>query len=490
MDGANINGREVQCKIAEPQDIQKLLEKGKRKAPRIDHGFDNYSNPNNIPTSGFSHSPNKSPFPPSPAGGGLLPLPNTPPLIPFHQTAAQQATHQVPHQGLLQNPNNPNLPSNNPGINLPTKPNPPLGQPNPPLLHQPNPNPSNSNPSINRPNSPPAGSGLLQPPPMGPGGPPPDPNNPLTSLGNFFKSLNLSPNLPLSKLPPSILNNIPASIMNGISPSFTIGNFLQQLQQIQMQQSQPFTPPPPPVPVNQFTRNVPAPPPQPQYPVGPPSIYTIPQSELKAALTSRQFYIIDFESSCGVWNTFPCEVAIMALTFSSQVAQHPDNFHRFIDSSPIPGCLISEALFAQSTHGIPRSGFKEATKDYQKVLQDIQAFTNVQEPMFFAKGPKQSIKSLEWLAEKTGRKAVLSWQIKPIEELVEIIHRAYDRQISAASAGNIFITDHNIPQDIKCDYHKSQDKKYRCVLGDVKKLSLLLKSTIADVKQHSYSFST
>ena len=39
-------------------------------------------------------------------------------------------------------------------------------------------------------------------------------------------------------------------------------------------------------------------------------------------------------------------------------------------------------------------------------------------------------------------------------------------------------------------YHKSQDKKYRCVLGDVRKMSLLLKSTIADVKQHSYSYAT
>jgi hypothetical protein len=47
--------------------------------------------------------------------------------------------------------------------------------------------------------------------------------------------------------------------------------------------------------------------------------------------------------------------------------------------------LVSEALFAHATHGIPRSGFKEATKDYQKILLDIQAFTNVQEPMFFAK---------------------------------------------------------------------------------------------------------
>jgi hypothetical protein len=95
-------------------------------------------------------------------------------------------------------------------------------------------------------------------------------------------------------------------------------------------------------------------PPQPQYLVGPPSIYTIPQAELKAgtsviylvslfsllksitALTSRPFYLIDFESSC-VANVFPCEVAIVSLTFSSQVAQHPDNLHRFIDSSPIPG---------------------------------------------------------------------------------------------------------------------------------------------------------
>jgi hypothetical protein len=50
-------------------------------------------------------------------------------------------------------------------------------------------------------------------------------------------------------------------------------------------------------------------------------------------------------------------------------------------------------LFAQATHGIPRSGFKEATKDYQKVLQDIQAFTNVQEPMFFAKVEAPPIES-------------------------------------------------------------------------------------------------
>jgi len=223
----------------------------------------------------------------------------------------------------------------------------------------------------------------------------------------------------------------------------------------------------------------------PQFPLGPPSIYSVPQSDLKTALTSRPFYLIAFESSC-IANTFPCEVAILSFTFSSQAAQNPDFFHRFIDASPIPGSLTSEALFAQANHGIPRSNFKEATKDYQKLLQDMQAFTNVQEPFFFAKGPKQSLKSLEWLVEKTGRKSVLQWQVKPIEDLVEIIHRAYDKNISPASAGNIFIADHTVPSEFKCEYHKSQDKKYQCVLANVRKIAFLMKSLIADVKQQSY----
>jgi hypothetical protein len=244
----------------------------KRKAPRGEHGFDNYSNPNTIPTPNFNPnnlnpspanlSPqSKPPFPHTPpavGGGGLLPLPNTPPLIPYHQTATQQVVQQTSHQttgGLLQNPSianinsnlntnvNPNInPNLNPPINpiLPTKTNPP--QPNPPLLHQPG--QPNLNPP-NRPNSPPAP--LLQTPPIGPG--PLDTVNPLTSLGNFFKSLNLSPNLPMSKLPANVLNNIPPNLMNNIPPNFTIGNFLQQLQQIQMQQQPSFAPPPAPVSV-------------------------------------------------------------------------------------------------------------------------------------------------------------------------------------------------------------------------------------------------
>ena len=37
---------------------------------------------------------------------------------------------------------------------------------------------------------------------------------------------------------------------------------------------------------------------------------------------------------------------------------------------------------------------------------------------------------MKYINSTLGRKAVLSWQIKPIEELIEVIHKAYDRYIS------------------------------------------------------------
>ncbi|KAG0420528.1 hypothetical protein HPB47_003445 [Ixodes persulcatus] len=119
------------------------------------------------------------------------------------------------------------------------------------------------------------------------------------------------------------------------------------------------------------------------------------------------FYLISFNILCeanGVY--FPLELGLVEYSIEQGCT---NTFHQFIDSGPIPLGFASLAKdHSDDTHGIPITGFKEGSRDYQGIVKEMLSFLRLSPddqslPPFFCAPDHmaQAEGCLRWLEERS-----------------------------------------------------------------------------------------
>eukprot|EP01113_Clastostelium_recurvatum_P003404 TRINITY_DN11484_c0_g1_i4.p1 TRINITY_DN11484_c0_g1~~TRINITY_DN11484_c0_g1_i4.p1 ORF type:complete len:395 (-),score=18.28 TRINITY_DN11484_c0_g1_i4:14-1198(-) len=201
--------------------------------------------------------------------------------------------------------------------------------------------------------------------------------------------------------------------------------------------------------------------------------------ELKAALLSRPIFLMSVEWLCSSYCS-PVELAVASLSVAGESLP---TFHRFLDPGTVPEAYFSDAYFSERRiHGVgPTQWRQTGDMDFIAVFRDILHFTQYRVPIVYTKGPSKLQESLQWLSDNAGYPGLASkWEVREIEELVAMLHKAYGVAIKSSSCNDVFIQDHQVPMELKCQYHREHDsgkvKDKHCVLGDVKKMAIVIKN--------------
>jgi hypothetical protein len=203
-----------------------------------------------------------------------------------------------------------------------------------------------------------------------------------------------------------------------------------------------------------------------------------------------KFCIIDFETSLSTTTLhLPVEIGIFVFTFlTGKVC----SFHRFIDAGLVPTCHIGTALWKEeNVHGIPHSRFELAEKNYHKLWKELCDFVEFGEtrpsttsmtspPNFFAKRPAMKTACLEWLSNKAGCANPFG-EVRPVEELIEFIHRRANIKMKSSEVQKYFTTlGGSQHSDSKCVYHKQKEsekgRNFQCALENAHAVGFLVRN--------------
>jgi len=167
------------------------------------------------------------------------------------------------------------------------------------------------------------------------------------------------------------------------------------------------------------------------------------------------------------------------------------HFHNFIEPGKVSQCHLGKVMWrTENRHGIARSGFEIAEKNYKELWKnfcDFLEYKDAPKPShvtFFAKRPSTKSRCIEWLASKAGGFNPFG-EVLPVEELIGFIYRRLGNPIPSSQIQTFFET-LEINKDTKCSYHKSieAEKKttYNCTLANVFTLGAMIKK-IADTQK-------
>lgn len=200
-------------------------------------------------------------------------------------------------------------------------------------------------------------------------------------------------------------------------------------------------------------------------------------------LKHQSFYIISFNILCeanGVY--YPLEIGLIEYTIARGFTR---GLHNFIKPGPIPLGFASLAKdHSENTHGIPIQGYEDAESNYEKLVQDIFNFVQVDldsddplPPLFCPdKHIAQALGCLRWLEERS--RMLVDFQVWDILPLLRKLRLMAGEEISHAEAEGILNTAlYDYEMKSLCSFHLEIDNK-NCALGESRRLAYKLSNAL------------
>lgn len=194
------------------------------------------------------------------------------------------------------------------------------------------------------------------------------------------------------------------------------------------------------------------------------------------------FYLISFNILCeanGVY--FPLELGLVEYSIEQGCT---NTFHQFIDSGPIPLGFASLAKdHSDDTHGIPITGFKEGSRDYQGIVKEMLSFLRLSPddqslPPFFCAPDHmaQAEGCLRWLEERSC--IPIDFPVWNVQTLLLKLRSVAGEPISNAEAQDILncaVFDYEVKS--LCAFHAEIDNK-NCAIGESRRLAYKLSNAL------------